>query len=179
MISPDEIKQQALKWWKPFLQSQVAGQDFFPKIIDRIGKIKSSQVLTDFQDVQNQLSELHGQSKSQRGYGYLIKITSKTFRRTGSHELPEAIEFETDDDYIKFIGKTKEWQSFLQNRNTIEEQIPELKGWIYNNVELLAVTKNSWNDILKVCRYFVATPRPELYIRQLPMEVHTKFIEEN
>jgi len=37
----------------------------------------------------------------------------------------------------------------------------------------------SWTDVLQVCLYFIQNPRPDLYIRQLPIEVHTKFIEQN
>lgn len=37
----------------------------------------------------------------------------------------------------------------------------------------------NWADILKVCQYFIHTPRPNLYLRQLPIEIHTKFIEQN
>ena len=29
MISPQEIKEQGLKWWKPFLQSHLKGEVFF------------------------------------------------------------------------------------------------------------------------------------------------------
>ncbi len=36
-----------------------------------------------------------------------------------------------------------------------------------------------WADILKVCRYFQANPTPRLYARQLPIGVHTKFIDKN
>lgn len=45
----------------------------------------------------------------------------------------------------------------------------------------LKVVENasSWSDLLKVLRYFVANPCPGLYIRELPIEVHTKFIERN
>lgn len=44
MISPQEIKAQAIKWWKPFLQSHLRNEPFFPKTIDRIGKITSSAI---------------------------------------------------------------------------------------------------------------------------------------
>ncbi len=37
----------------------------------------------------------------------------------------------------------------------------------------------NWEDLLKVCHYFMANTNPDLYIRELPIKVHTKFIEEN
>ena len=36
-----------------------------------------------------------------------------------------------------------------------------------------------WNSLIKVCNYFLKTPKPNLYIRELPIEIHTKFIENN
>ena len=33
--------------------------------------------------------------------------------------------------------------------------------------------------MIKVCKYFLTSPRPDLYIRQLPIDLHTKFIEQN
>jgi hypothetical protein len=36
-----------------------------------------------------------------------------------------------------------------------------------------------WADLLMVCRFFQANPKPGLYARELPIAVGTKFIEEN
>ena len=44
---------------------------------------------------------------------------------------------------------------------------------------LLTLPDTNWPDILKVCQYFIVNPRPNLYLRQLPIRLHTKFIEEN
>ena len=52
MISPAEIKNQALKWWKPLLQSYIREELFFPKSIDRIGKVQSSHVTARFELLQ-------------------------------------------------------------------------------------------------------------------------------
>jgi len=111
-----------------FFQSHVAGQEFFPKSIDRIGKIKSLQVLADFNAVQNQVSELYNHSKAQLGYGYIVKTVEKNFRRTGSHELPDLIEFDSPGDYIRYVGKTKEWQTFLENHKLVLEAGPFLRN---------------------------------------------------
>jgi len=179
MISPAEIKKQALKWWNPFLQSHIQGEPFFPKIIDRIGKVKSGQITERFEILQKEIEELYRYSKNQTGKGYLVQTAGRNFRRTGSHELPDSVVFETIDDYIYFIGCTKEWRLFLDHYKTIIDTIPKLKDWTLNNCLWLTKGEINWNDVLKVCRYFIATPQPNLYLRQLPIEIHTKFIEEN
>lgn len=179
MISPTEIKNQALKWWKPFLQSYIQEVLFFPKNIERIGKIKSNHVVTRFEILQQEVEELYRHSKNQTGKGYLVQTAGRNFRRSGSHELPDSIVFETIEDYIYFTGYKKEWNVFLTNYGTIIGCLPILKVWTLQNCLWLTDSDIKWNDTLKVCQYFIGNPRPNLYLRQLPIKIHTKFIEEN
>jgi hypothetical protein len=179
MISPAEIKKQALKWWKPLLQSYIMEEPFFPKIIDRIGKVKSGHITERFEVLQKEIEELYRHSKNQTGKGYLVQTAGRNFKRTGSHELPDSVIFETIDDYLYVIGCAKEWRLFIDNYKTIIDTIPGLQDWTLNNCLWLTKGEISWKDVLKVCRYFIETPRPNLYLRQLPIEIHTKFIEEN
>lgn len=179
MISPAEIKTQALKWWKPFLQSYLKNEIFFPKQIDRIGKIKSSVVTEKITELQMQLEELYKHSKEKLGYGYTIVKQDVNFRRTGSHSLPQYISFETADDFVGFIGKKKEWAAFLTNSSFILQEMPQLNDWLYSNPVAAIENDKKWENILKVCNYFIKNPEPQLYLRQLPVNLHTKFIEEN
>lgn len=179
MISPDEIKAQVIKWWRPFLQSHLKGESFFPKRIDRIGKIKPSAVTEKISELQQQLEELHKHSKEKLGYGYSIVKQDINFRRTGSHSLPKYIVFETADDYVFFIGKKKEWNVFLANSRFILQERPQLSNWLFNNPVAIIDNDKKWEGILKVCSYFIKNPEPKLYLRQLPIDLHTKFIEEN
>ncbi|WP_159468848.1 Wadjet anti-phage system protein JetD domain-containing protein [Dyadobacter sp. 3J3] len=179
MIGPEEIRNQALKWWKPLLQSEITGEPFFPRIIDRVGKVKSGHVTERFEQLQQEIEMLYRYSKSQTGSGYLVKTAGRNFRRTGSHELPDAVIFETVDDYVSFTNRKKEWKAFLSNYSIIVTAIPSLKPWALQNCLWLTDRGINWNDVLKVCQYFIQTPRPDLYLRQLPIEIHTKFIEEN
>ena len=179
MISPEDIKLQALKWWKPFLQSCITNEPFFPKQIDRIGKIKAAQVTQRFESIQQEMDALYKNSKNEKGIGYQINTSGKNFRRTGKHELPESIAFTTADDFLYFTGKRKEWKLFTGNYALIIQQLPLLESWILDNVNLLTLPETEWDDVLKVCHYFILNPRPELYLRQLPIKIHTKFIEEN
>ncbi|MBB5437711.1 hypothetical protein HDC92_001385 [Pedobacter sp. AK017] len=182
MISPEEIKRQALKWWEPFLRSKFNTDNnelFFPKQIARIGKVHASQITIRLELYQQQIEKLYKYSKNVLGSGYRIKTADKTFRRIGTHEIPDVIEFETTEDYLSFIGKKKEYNSFLSNCELLMCNLPQLKDWIRDNSMVLTNSTLDWNSIITVCRYFIATPRPNVYLRQLPIPVHTKFIEEN
>lgn len=179
MIKPEEIKEVALKWWSPFLISYINNEPFFPKQIDRIGKVRSGDITSRFEVLQNEIENLYIQSKNKTGAGYLVKTTDKNFRRSGAHELPDAIEFESVEDYLHCTGKRKEWGRFQENYKVLSIQIPALKTWALANPILLCAACEDWNNIMKVCKYFLDNPRPGLYIRQLPVNVHTKFIEDN
>jgi hypothetical protein len=179
MISPEEIRQQALKWWKPLLQSHVNNEPFFPRQIDRIGKVQAADITGRFEVLQEEIGVLYRSSKMETGVGYLVRTAGNNFRRTGTHELPDSILFETIDDYLYCAGKKKEWISFVRNYDFLTDNLPRLKEWIRSNTLLLTLPGTNWPDILTVCRYIIDHPRPDLYIRQLPIRLHTKFIEEN
>lgn len=179
MISPAEIKVQALKWWTPFLQSHLTGETFFPKTIDRIGKIKSSAVRENITRLQEQLDDLYKNSKERTGSGYTVNKEDVRFRRTGSHSLPQSISFTRPEDYLAYLGKKKEWNAFVDSCIFIQRELPALKNWMINNPQAVIDNHERWTGLLSVCKYFLSNPRPELYIRQLPIDLHTKFIEDN
>lgn len=179
MISPEEIKQQALRWWPELLQSHLRAENPFPRSIDRIGKIRSGDVRQQFEKVHNEVEVLLRHSKNETGIGYLVEKSGYNFRRSGSHELPERIVIETLEDYLHITGKKKEWAAFIKNLDWVTGVIPNLHAWAPSNTSWLLKSDIDWNNILLVCQYFLSTPRPDLYIRQLPVTVHTKFIEQN
>jgi hypothetical protein len=179
MISPEEIKQLALKWWIPYLQSLIVSEPFFPKTIDRIGKLKAGDITSRFSAVQDEVFALIKHSKDQTGVGYRVVTALNKFRRTGAHDLPDSIVFESAEDYLAFSGKKAEQERFLLNYALLLESFPELKPWIYDDPLTLTLVGVDWDGIIKVCRYFISNPRPLLHLRQLPIAVHTKFIEYN
>lgn len=179
MISPDEIKRQALRWWNQVLQCYMRDETFSPMQIDRIGKIQSGAVRQQYEKLQKEIEELYRHSKNQTGTGYLVQTSGHNFRRSGNLELPDSIVFESLEDYLHTTGKKKEWALFVKNYNLITGSIPSLTEWGQVNTLWLVKPDIDWNNIMKVCRYFILTPRPDMHIRQLPIEIHTKFIEEN
>lgn len=95
------------------------------------------------------------------------------------HQLPESIVFETTDDYLHVTKKKKEWELFVTNFEFLTKSLSQLQTWVLENPLYLTLPNINWQGILSVCKYFISNPRPELYIRQLPIPVNTKFIEEN
>jgi hypothetical protein len=179
MINPEEITQQALKWWQPFLQSHILNEPFFPKEIARIGKAKPGDITHRFDVLQDEIEALYRESKNEKGSGYWVKTAANNFRRTGTHQLPDSIVFETAEDYLHVTRKKSEWERFTSTYDLLISRLPQLRNWIFDNPLALTARDTNWEGIVVVSEYFIRHPRPALYIRQLPIPVHTKFIEEN
>lgn len=175
MITVSEIKKKANTLYKEYLQSLIeANQSFFPRQI-RSNKKPSE----DFIKMKEELNELISCSTDRKSYGYSIHYETINTKKHGVQSLPQSITFECEDNYLKFIGKEKEVALFKKNVLQITSEFPQLLNWCQNNPFSITANSERWNEILKVCRYFISNPNPDLYIRQLPIEIHTKFIEEN
>ena len=172
MITPSEIKQKAENKYLAYLQSIVEGIPFNPIIIAGNKRPDDNTV-----KLEAELTELINHSKEKKGFGYSIEYTTVKTKLHGVQDLPSSIVFQSENDYLKFIGKEKETAKFKEDLAHIIESFPELKDWIYKYPR--RVIENDWDSLLKVCAYFKRTPQSNLYIRELPIKVHTKFIENN
>lgn len=101
----------------------------------------------------------------------------------------ESIIFEDINEYLKKINKLKEYNLFIKNINILKNfnnlNIFELlKNWILekNNIQYLLDEKLDFNSLSKIIFYFLnnwINNKNKFFIRELPIEVHTKFIENN
>lgn len=172
MITPTEIKKKAENKYTAYLQSIVEGNSFQPITIDG-----NKHPNNDTFKFEQELTELINQSKEKKGFGYSIEYQTVKTKQHGEQDIPTAIRFQLETDYLKFINKEKETKKFREDIANITDSFPELKDWIYKYP--IKVIENDWENLLKVCKYFKKTPTPLLYIRELPINVHTKFIENN
>ncbi|MGK7893389.1 MAG: DUF3322 domain-containing protein, partial [Xenococcus sp. (in: cyanobacteria)] len=173
MINPSQIKQKAERKYKQFLQSAINQQNFFPLELP-IGKIPK-----DYLQLRDNLTCLIDESKSSLGYGYTDELKTKNTRHYGEQSIPTKISIETEIDYLKLIKKQAEFTKFQASIKLILLSVPQLEQWILDNPQKVIAHAEKWEDLLKVCRYFLSDSCPNLYIRELPIEVHTKFIEDN
>ena len=178
MIQPEGIKKEALRWYNDFLIASIHEVSFFPKDI-RFGKIKPADTLKDFSKIQKEIENLRQGSKNAIGYGYKVDFIKIKDQKIGEQFFPSRIYFETKDDYLKFIRKEKEYESFRRVTNKIISEIPKLKVWIIGHPQKVIDNFEKWEDLLKVCKFFIKNPKPNSYIRELPLDISTKFVEWN
>ena len=175
MITPQDIKKQSLSWWKELLLSITTGESFFPKEISRIGKITAKDILLKLTEYKASIAELQ---KGASLWGYTVEMTEKSFEKIGIQNIPTCIQIPSLEIYLHITRKRNELDIFIRNWQLITNEMPQLIEWSQRN-PLRLISHDTWRDTIKVCKYFTEHPRPHLYIRELPIEVHTKYIEEN
>lgn len=175
MITPKEIKGKAERKYFSFLQS-LANDVPFAKLVIRGDKSYTKSSLPDFE---KEIQLINSQSKEKKSFGYSLEFQQIKTKHLGIQDLPVSIYFETERDFLKFLGKEKEAELFKINIDKIINELPELRNWVAQNPAKVIQNHAEWISILKVCQYFKGNPKPNQYVRELPIKIHTKFIERN
>jgi hypothetical protein len=175
MITVAEIEKKAERMYPKFLKATLLGDPFFPCIV------RSDKSLSDdFVEMSKEVSAIISGSKDRRGFGYVVQSRPVNTRSHGVQDIPESIVFEDQENYLLFIGKVKEFDLFIEKCKLIESRIPKLTAWIKHNPQSVIDNHHQWEELLKVCDWFLNHFEPNrFYIRELPITIHTKFIEEN
>ena len=174
MITPTEIRKKAENKYLAYLHSVVEGLSFEPIVI--VGNKKPDDDTVRFE---RELTELILHSKEKKGYGYSIEYQKVKTRKHGEQDIPVSISFLTESDYLKFIGKEQATVDFRKNLERILSAFPELYEWVCRYPNKVLDNYKIWDGLLRVCTFFKNNPKPQLYIRELPIQVDTKFIERN
>ena len=174
MITPTEIRKKAENKYLTFLRSVIERQAFEPIVI--VGNKKPSDDTARFE---KELTELIAHSKEKKGYGYSIDYQKIKTRKHGEQDIPVSISFLTEQDFLKYIGKEQDTAGFRKDVERILSAFPELVEWVCRFPNKVLDNHKLWGDLLKVCTYFRGNPKPQLFIRELPIQVDTKFIERN
>ena len=176
MKNPFEIKDFAERQFVKYLQSLILNESFFPLDIP-VGEQKTTR---SFQEINNDITQLQLHEKKSKGFGYELIISQRNYNKYGLQVYIDKICFSNEVDYLRFIKKEKDVLAFNQNYPKLIATFPTLKDWILRKPEKVIENATKWNELLNVCDYFYNNPKPNLYIRQLPIpNLHTKFIENN
>lgn len=174
MITAAEIKTKAQRKYPDYLRRIITDEPFEPVVI--ICDKKPSATLAQYE---KELEDIRSLSQEVKGYGYTIEWKKVNSKALGMQDFPDKVMFETPEDYERFLYKTNEVKCFRNNISNILADFPALREWIEKYPMKVVDNGDKWCDLLKVVTYFAENPHPNLYIRELPIEVHTKFIERN
>jgi hypothetical protein len=175
MITVNEIRKKAERIYPEVLRNYLLGEDTFPKII------RSDKSLSkDFVIMGQEIAQIMATSKDRIGFGYTVKSEPVKTKLHGIQNIPNTIVFETLTDFLKFLGKKNEYDKFVEQIQLILSLYPQLKTCLIKKPELVIDNFGKWDDLLKVGDWFLKSfEADKYYIRELPISVHSKFIEEN
>ncbi|MBD2756999.1 Wadjet anti-phage system protein JetD domain-containing protein [Spirosoma validum] len=181
MISPDEVRRKAERWWLDVLRAWLDGtvDGFFPKDVPKIGLDKAADRLARFATIRQEQEVLHQQSKAVRGFGYSLEWTTQGSRMVGQNAYITRIYLDSLADFLALINQQSAFKRFTILASLTLQQVPELETWLRQYPLRLLDNADDWPHWLTICRFFRDTYEPDrYYVRQLPLPVHTKFLEE-
>jgi hypothetical protein len=171
------FKQKLLKKWQRYdwQRAWIRRESLFPLTIN-LPRPTDKELLHDFSDLHQQISRL------QKGLSDLPGVTllqqEIQYQTMGRQRIPAAIEFADMSALARFLGQASAWRSFCNESERLLTAFPSLASWLIENPTQLEKQAGHWPELIAVCRYFCAHPRPGCYLRQLNIPgVDTKFIE--
>jgi hypothetical protein len=173
MITLAELTTKASRQYVNVLRAYLTGENRFPMVISA-NKTLNRQEGSEHIFAQQQ--ELLLFSKNKTGQGYTLQLKQNS--RTKQSEISR-ISFESLDDFLVFLGKEDEYTAFVQVVSQIRIEVPELLALLERMPRLVIEQLGKWPDLLRVVRYFQQNPQPRQYVRNLPIDLPTKFIETN
>jgi len=179
MITPEAVREKALKFWQSgrILSAWLTGETLFPLDIP-FRKATARDALERFGEVRTWLNRLREGSREAKGFGYSLEFTEVNHRQLGVQQLPSRLWFEIVEDFLRFIGKAKDFESFKALAGQTLAEQPALKEWLERKPLKLLENRDIWPRALAVCRFLRDSPMPNLYIRELDIPgVDGKFIE--
>lgn len=168
MLAPDDIRRRAQIRYPDFLRSIVNGTTFFPLPV-RFGKPSPTE---DFNKLRCEINAL-----TEANLGCNIEWTEVNSRRWGRQRFPQRLEFGDENSYVRALGKIKEVARFRENLAITRQRCPVLVAYLETRPSDAVEFVDDWAGLLEVCCYLRLHPRPNLYARELPLSVDTKFVE--
>jgi hypothetical protein len=175
MITPTELFHKSDKLFDKVITAVLKQENIFPLVIPSNKKLSG----TNFSQLKDAIIPLYQQSKQQKRKGYTIDWKEKVVEGT-KQKVPEKIFFETLDDYLFYTKRGKDSENINTAFQKLTTSFSSLSGWAKENSSFLLSHADKTDDLIKVCTYFYNNKPPHnLFLRELPIEVHSKFIEDN
>ncbi|MCH8495627.1 MAG: DUF2220 family protein [Balneolales bacterium] len=175
MISSSKIRLKARRKYYDVLSAILKNEQIFPLVIPGDKRLPD-----EIDRLRRELDDVIGNSKDRLGYGYLIHTEPRKTRNHGYQDVPVQVMFETEQDYFRYLNKQKEVDQARDDFAMITKQYPDLGIFLCTKPNLLIENNGRWEGLMLVCNWFTSEHEPgKYYIREMPIPVHTKFIEQH
>lgn len=177
--TPADINAAIMRLWDSgaMLAARLEGAALFPHEV-RLRQPGAADMGERFEAVRTWIGALRAGSRLERGHGYDLIWRDINHRQLGRNSIPAAAVVASEAEALRMIGRTDDAVRFDRLAALTLAAFPGLRTWIGANPLKLIAHADGWERILAVLGWFVAHPRPGIYLRQLDTAgVDTKFIE--
>lgn len=187
MITPKEIKEKALRKFKDFLCFEIdsffgGSEVFFPLII----RGNTGNVNDELLERQKDLQLLINNSKQKNRHSYCLDMEIISSRKNGNQSHISKIYFENKQDYLKYTDEEECYNFFwralnqIKSSHVIDDEF--FKAWAKDHTKELCEKTDEpdfWANICLCVDWLNKHQNSNLYIREIALSIHTKFIENN
>jgi len=175
MITPKELLEKSDKLFFKITRTVLKGKNIFPLVIPSDKKINE----TIFSKLRDAIVPIYNSSKEVKGKGYSVEWKIKNIEGT-KQRIPGKIYFDTFEDYLFFIQREKDFIQIKEAYTLFASTFSMNSEWIKEHPDFLLAYAGIMPDLIKVVFFFYNnTPPYNLYLRELPIQVNSKFIEHN
>lgn len=172
MITSHEIKAFARNKFKAFLASWYAGKSLFPMSVRGGKKIPVGTPLATINDWAESLN------KDSKRLGYSVEWREVRMRHYGKQDLPRKITIETQDDFLRLSGLCHEFQKIEHVVRVVRRELPDLEQWLRQWLPHVGKYSSDIEVLVETTKFFLAHPKPDCFLREIPISSDTKFIEQ-
>lgn len=174
MIGPDEVRARAERWWAQVLRAELTGEAVFPRDVPRIGKLTNRTSLADFDRINAQQRALVAAAPGK----FTLHWREVATRSLGTNRFIDRICVDNTQQYLRLTAALRAFRTFQELVARTRVRCPDLEQWLRDKPERPLEYAGVWTDLLRVVHYFrTEHERDKYYIRELPVAVPTKFIE--
>lgn len=172
MIQAEDLRRQTANKYPAVVQELLRGETPFPLFL-RYPHIRTTAprdaILADIATLRTEAER-----------GLTIQWQRIDTVRYGTNDLPGDICLATEEDYFRYTDKTAEIRAIRAAADILQAAFPSLAAELPHHWRLLREGDAAfWENVCRVLRYFRDNPFPDCYVRELPIAVPTKFIEQN
>lgn len=170
----NDFIEQLEKRYEDYLKSQLTGKALFPLKL-RGGKSKPDSTV----QLHESIRVFQKNEKKPGGFGWTIDWGEWKSKKLGNQKWPIEVVVDTDADYLWLIGKESEVVLFQSLCARLLNWRPTLKSLFSEEPLLILQHQDQWNALILVIDYCINNNLNSFYLRNIPVSVHTKYIEEN
>lgn len=174
--SAAQIHREIARYWFKGLLLEPA-PDLFPLRIP-IPPPAPKEMASRFAEIQDWYRELEAGERGPGKAGYRLIWRMVKSQRIGLNRIPEAALVDTVADAVAIIGRSSEATQYQELLAFTQEACPSLVTWMRSRPLIVISHAHIWIKLIAVVQWFLANPRPNIYLRQVDVPgVDTKFIE--